>query len=181
MTKGNVRVEFPRPVPIDTIGSEKAKEREITATAAECAALAKRLDLQGLHGLTATVALERLPGDEIVARGRVVADVVQTCVVTLEPVSAHIDETFEVRFTTRPELEVHDADIGPEDEDPMEPLEGDFLDIGELAAQQLALALDPWPRLPGVELPTEAASVPERDGPFAVLARLRESDVRNSG
>jgi hypothetical protein len=33
-----------------------------------------------------------------------------------------------------------------------EPFEGDAIDIGEAVAQQLALALDPYPRAPGASL-----------------------------
>ncbi len=36
--------------------------------------------------------------------------------------------------------------------DAAEPFDGDAIDIGEAVAQQLALALDPYPRAPGVSL-----------------------------
>jgi uncharacterized metal-binding protein YceD (DUF177 family) len=173
MTVAASAPEFSRPLPIDTIGSDGRTQRHIEADEGECAALAQRLGLQGLSGFVADLTVDRLAGGEILAAGRVVADAVQTCVVTLEPVPAHVDEAFEVRFTTRDEIEPRERDIGPDDEEPPELLAGDALDLGELAAQQLALALDPWPRLPDAELPAEARPDPARDGPFAALAALR--------
>jgi hypothetical protein len=53
---------------------------------------------------------------------------------------------------------------------------GETLDLGEALAEQLALALDPYPRAPGASL---AAAEDEEDesparGPFAGLAPLRK-------
>lgn len=166
-------VELSRALALDAIGNDGRTQRTVRATADECVAVARRLELQDLSGFCADMTIDRVIGGEILVRGRVVADVVQTCVVTLEPVPAHVDETFEVRFTTRDDAVPHDLVIGPDDEPP-EPITGDVLDIGELATQQLALALDPWPRLPDAALPEEVVRDPARDGPFAALAALRE-------
>jgi hypothetical protein len=171
--------EFARPLPLDAIGSDDEVRRTISASAAERAALARRFGLQALEAFDATLTVARAPADEILTHGHIVADVVQTCVVTLEPVPAHVDERFDVRFTTRAEVEPGARDIGPEDEEPAEPLGGDVLDIGELAAQQLALALDPWPRLPGAKLPDELVGDTPRDGPFTALARWRAKAAGN--
>jgi hypothetical protein len=43
------------------------------------------------------------------------------------------------------------------------------LDLGEAVAEQLALALDPYPRVPGAELPEIESDPQER--PFAALRR----------
>jgi hypothetical protein len=66
------------------------------------------------------------------------------------------------------------------DDDPDSPDEietaGDIVDLGEVVAEQLALALDPYPRLPDavVELPDDPVEEAEpRPNPFAALARLR--------
>jgi hypothetical protein len=59
-----------------------------------------------------------------------------------------------------------------------EPLPADAIDLGEAVVQQLAVALDPYPRKPGAEIPAEysgAADTDGRGGPFASLARLRRS------
>jgi hypothetical protein len=40
--------------------------------------------------------------------------------------------------------------------DEPEPLEGDRIDLGEIVAEELALAIDPYPRAPGAELAAAA-------------------------
>jgi hypothetical protein len=45
------------------------------------------------------------------------------------------------------EIELADADLDTE------PLSGDIIDMGEIAAQALALALDPYPRAKGARAP----------------------------
>jgi hypothetical protein len=56
--------------------------------------------------------------------------------------------------------------------DPPDELVGDFVDLGSITAEFLALALDPYPRKPGISFESpQAADV--RDSPFARLAELR--------
>ncbi|MGE0737507.1 MAG: YceD family protein [Alphaproteobacteria bacterium] len=172
MTAADPVPEFSRKQALESVGSDGRTQRRLIASVAECAALARRLGLETLHDFVADMTIDRTPGGEIRVAGRIVADVVQACVVTLEPVPAHIDEAFEVRYTTHVNAMPQELVIGPDDDDPPEPLAGDVLDIGELAAQQLALALDPWPRLPDAALPDSVQPDPARDGPFAALAAL---------
>jgi uncharacterized metal-binding protein YceD (DUF177 family) len=71
-----------------------------------------------------------------------------------------------------------------EDPDPPEAIVDGMIDLGELLTQQLALALDPHPRKPGVDLDSVLAEAPagrreaiERggaSGPFAKLAQLKK-------
>jgi hypothetical protein len=58
------------------------------------------------------------------------------------------------------------------DEDPPDPIIDGRIDLGALAAEFLALGLDPYPRKPGAAF-EGAEPEPERDSPFAALARLR--------
>ncbi len=51
------------------------------------------------------------------------------------------------------------------------PFGNGLLDLGEAAAEQLGLALDPYPRMPGAELPS--LDEEEEDRPFSALDRLR--------
>jgi uncharacterized metal-binding protein YceD (DUF177 family) len=54
-------------------------------------------------------------------------------------------------------------------------IEGGAIDLGEAAAETMALALDPFPRAPGAAEALEAAGVisEEDAGPFAKLAGLK--------
>ena len=54
------------------------------------------------------------------------------------------------------------------------PYEAETIDLGEATAEQLGLALDPWPRIEGATVPEIED---EDDGsPFAILARRLEPD-----
>jgi uncharacterized metal-binding protein YceD (DUF177 family) len=174
MTRNTVPVpEFSRPIAADQIGPGDT-EREIAANEAERGRLAERFGLLALDRLAATLRLNR-GGGLIHVHGRLEADVVQACVVTLEPVRSQIRESFTVAFgavRSTPEV-VIDVD----EEDPAEELTDGRIDLGEVVAQQLSVALDPYPRAPGAHDRFEAAE--EESGatpgasPFAALERLR--------
>lgn len=139
--------EFSRPMPRDRIGP-RSLDITVDASATECAALAARLRLPGVHSLTCRFHL-RAAGDQVAAEGWLAARITQTCVVSLEDFDSAIMDHFTVRFV--PAGSEAD-DIDPEREDEI-PYAGNILDLGEAATEQLALTLDPWPRKPGAQLP----------------------------
>lgn len=162
--------EFSRPVAAHTL-PRSGREVTIEADAAERAALARRFGLIALDRLRAQFRLRPGAGGTIAVHGTLSAAVVQRCVVTLDPLPAEIEEEVEAVFA--------DAPAGPDaDEieiDPLaaevEPLVDGRIDLGELAAQHLSLALDPYPRSPDAP-PLEDAPEPPAEGmrrPFAVL------------
>lgn len=162
-----------------TLRASQIKEspQTVTVEAApqECEALAALYALPGIAALRGGFTLQHARGGIIAARLRLQARVTQICVVTLEPFEAVIDETAELAFVpaqTVPETAAFELD--PESlEGPDEiPYSGDVIDLGATLAEQLALALDPYPRKPGAALPDVAREAP--DNPFAVLKRRRE-------
>ncbi len=167
--------EFPRPVSLDRIGPQ-GLDLTVEATQAECSALAVRMQLPAVLAVTCEFHLIREGRDIVVARGVLRALVTQTCVVTLEEFDAPVEEVFQVRFV--PSGEEND-DLDPETDDEI-PFEGNRIDLGEAAAEQLALALEPYPRianiktvgigLTDIEMP-EAEDNPQPH-PFAALRRL---------
>lgn len=170
--------EFSRLVRVESIGS-RAQVRKIEAREEERRSLAERLGLVALDGLSAIVELSRPAGDLVRARGHLIADVVQSCVITLAPVPAHIEADFGCNYAGggRPEAEV--VDLDPLSEEEVEALTDGEIDIGETVAQQLAMALDPYPRAPGAAWPDqgqpEAGAAGEaRQKPFAGLERLKK-------
>jgi uncharacterized metal-binding protein YceD (DUF177 family) len=160
--------EFSRPIHADRIGPEGRTER-IEASEAERAALARRFDIPGIGRLAAEVALRPEPGGAVRATGRLSAEVTQSCVVTLEPIEQRVEEAVDLRFV--PEGMESDGD-DPESPDEV-PMAGGVLDLGEALAEQLSLALDPYPRAPGAELPKEAGEG-DQANPFAALRALRD-------
>lgn len=180
MTDGpTAQPEFSRPISADQIGPQEI-QREIAANAAERARLAERFDLISVDRLEAVLYLKRNRAGLIQLRGRFEADVVQACVVTLEPVPARIAETFEMAFGSSARAAGGDVVISIDESDPPEELTEGRIDLGEAVAQQLAVDLDPYPRVPGAEERFEQAEREraEREGaeksPFAVLGQLRK-------
>ena len=176
MTRAPDEPEFSRPIAAETI-SNQIQRREIAAEPAECQALARRFGLLALDKLAATLELRRQAGDVIHIHGHLLADVVQSCVVTLAPVPAHIETDFELSYGGKAaEGEVDDMD--PAGLDAPEPLADGRIDLGEAVAQQLAIALDPYPRAPGASLGPEGftAETGKIAGkqPFAALAELKK-------
>jgi uncharacterized metal-binding protein YceD (DUF177 family) len=158
--------ELHRPVLISKIGPE-GFDLLIEASETECAGLAERMQIPAVRGLTCRFHLYRESDSVVVADGHLHADVVQTCIVSLDDFDAVVDETFRVRFVPAGE---ESDDLDPEADDEI-PYEGDVLDLGEAAAEQLGLVLDPYPRMPNAALP-ELEEDPEPH-PFAALAALR--------
>ncbi len=150
------------------------------ATEAERAALARRFGVKDVPRFAVQAALKPESGGWRVS-GVAKARVVQECVVTLEDVTQEIEEPFSRLFLPdAPPPNV--ADLDPDEpEDPPEPLE-DRLDPAEMAAEAVALAIDPYPRKPGASLDLPGDDVPEAERrPFAALAALRERMTRDGG
>jgi len=177
--------EFSHPVSTARLGAKPAIYR-LVANEAERAALAMRFDLLSLDRFEATVTLKREPGDAIRLDGEIAADLVQACVVTTEPVPAQVTDRFTLIY--RPDIDEETADQmaldNPEDEI-IEPLIGDSIDIGEAVAQQLSVAMDPYPRSVGAQSSAavikaaggeedEADAPMARRNPFDALAALKK-------
>jgi len=141
--------ELHRPVAVDRIGP-RGLDVTVEANAAECAALAGRLGLPAVRWLTCTFRVTWSPGGGLGATGHLRAEVVQVCVVSLDEFVAGVEEHFRLRFVP---VGQEQSEIDPQDAEDEISYEGGLLDLGEAAAEQLALALDPFPRRPGAEMP----------------------------
>ena len=163
---------------------------EIVASDSERAALAKRFGFLGLPSFSARLTVDRQAGDRVLVEGRLRGRVVQACVLTLDPVNQDLDETFRIVFK-RGLADERDPENGETvlsaQPDAPEPLSGNMLDVGEIVAEQLSLAADPYPRRPGARL-EDVLPKPRREGrtaaaeqrrhPFAGLAALRDKPRR---
>ena len=171
--------EFSRLVRLDTLG-DGARTVTIAADEAELGALAMRFDLLALRRLEATAAITR-EGDVVTARGRITAVATQRCIATDEPVAATVDEAFALRFVPDIAAATEELELAEQDLDTL-PYEGAAIDLGEAAAQEFALALDPFPRAPGADEHLRAAGIVSEEeaeqrrraeGPFGVLRDLK--------
>jgi len=153
--------EFSREIEIARIPTG-GRPFAIAAEPAERAALAARLGVERIDRLVAEGTVRRHATEPLVTvEGRLEAEVTQLCVVTLEPVTSRVEASLLRLFAPGPAPTVEEIVIDPLREE-IEPLEGDRLDLGEVVAEELALALDPYPRAPGAALVIEHATAGER-------------------
>ena len=164
--------EFSRPIDVIRLPAGGG-HYEIAASAEERAALAKRFNLLGLDRLTATIEIERLPGGFYRLTAALDAAPIQACAVTAEPVAQQIAETFSLLYGPVED----DADIILDGAaETVEALERNMIDLGEAVAQQLSLALDPFPLSAEAAAQNQTTSAGEtgRPSPFAALAQWRK-------
>ncbi len=190
--------ELSRRIQVRTLGTARpgavVLDTTVDASPAECTALARRLDVPSVHAVQCRFRLSGAdPSGRVSADGLLQATLDQICIATLDQFTATVTEQFTVRFVPDDQVpedamrEDADAALDPEEDDDLPYVNG-TIDLGEAAAEQLALALDPYPRKPGATLPPEIVSadlpgeetveagVSDRPNPFAALAVRRRRD-----
>lgn len=175
--------ELSRPLSIDRISLGGVREK-IVASPDERKALAKRFGLIDLPRLEATLDVDHAEGKMFVVKGKLFADVVQECVVSLEPVPDQIAEEIDVLFAP-PHLLKEDGEGGLTDlgeAEPPEAIENGAIDLGEVVSQHLAMALNPYPRKEGVELGSyevtaKGEAEEKKNNPFAKLKELAKGKI----
>jgi len=165
--------EFHRPVRIDQIGEGDLKQH-ISADTHERRRLMGRFNLLELGLLEADYSLRR-DAAGIIATGRLRAKVAQPCVASGEPVPESVDEPFTLRFLPEGSVEHGELEL---DDDALDTMfyTGASIDLGEAAAETLALALDPYPRSPHAEETLRSAGVlkEEEATPLSALGGLAD-------
>jgi uncharacterized metal-binding protein YceD (DUF177 family) len=156
------------------------KQLHLEANRDERAALAEALGIPAVERLEAELNVTPAGEDGLRVRGHVEGDVVQTCIVTLDPVRQSVRETINVTF--QPE----DAKTGEAgrtvlldamDEEELDYYTGGRLDLGPLVREHLALGLDPYPRKPDSDFqPHIEDDTSDRVSPFEGLRKLKDGD-----
>lgn len=130
-------------------------------------ALARRFGLLKLSALEATLRLALRTDGAIQVAGELTADLEQACGITLTPVRQVVREAVDWRLLP----EGMEPSDGEDDPDDIETEQG-MADLGEALAQQLSLAIDPYPRASGAEMPQDLGDGGAH-GPFAKLLQLK--------
>ncbi len=150
-----------------------------TVTEAELKPLARLIGVDAVHEASLTLLLTPEGAEGLHGTGEAVARILQSCVVTLEPLEGKVREPIDVSFAplTEEDIRRRDAYDPEEDEnlpDPPEPVDNGAVDLGQLFIEFLAVGIDPYPRKEGaVFTPPEAE---EDEGPFAALKALKDKD-----
>lgn len=165
---------WPQPLALAEVARSPV-ERRLVAGEAERARVAKALALDALISLEARLKVSPWL-DGVQVEGDWTARVTQTCGVTLEPFDSDLAGRLQLRAVPKgsPALaaaEAHDLDLDPEADDPPDVIDGDQIDLGAYVVEDLSLAVDPFPRKPGVTF--EAPAAGGELSPFAVLAKLK--------
>ena len=140
----------------------------IAADERQRAALAVDHELLSVEAYRAELLVTRWKRNGVKVSGRVEADITQACIVTLDPVSAHIDEPVEALFLPEESKLGREGFEGggeimldAEGPDSPETFSGDFIDVGALAEQFFGLAIDPYPRKAGAAIEAVGDDQPE--------------------
>jgi hypothetical protein len=162
--------EFSRPLRAHEVGGT-ARNVSIESQPAECAALAQRFGWLALDELTGSFVV-RAEAAGIRVTGTVQGHGSHACVISAVPVAFAATESVSLLLAPAA-VAGEEVELGSDDLD-VEPLTGDVIDLGEIAAQALALGVEPFPRAPDAVPPAgviseEAARLAA--SPFAVLKR----------
>jgi len=173
------------PVKVSNISANPATLR-FSADAADLKRLESQWGVSEVTAFKAEVVLGRWKRDGVRVTGHISASIVQPCVATLEPVTQQLEEDFESIFlpeNSRLAARIFDGNgemfLDPEGPDLPETFSGDSIDLGAVVAEFAALAIDSYPRKPGLEFNDRIESDPASDkkpSPFAVLQGLKRED-----
>jgi hypothetical protein len=157
--------------------SEAGDEVQIRASADDLTRLAEWAGVDRVECFEGKVSLRKLSPTRFGYEAVLSADVVQSCVVTLEPVKSHIARSF-VRVlhysSGRPMRDEGQLTLAAGEDEAPDEIASTRFDLAEPLLEEFSLAIDPYPRVPGVAFePPEAAASPA-ENPFAVLKRLKQ-------
>jgi uncharacterized metal-binding protein YceD (DUF177 family) len=124
----------------------------------------------------ARVEIKKLASNRFGLNVHLAADVIQSCVVSLEPVPGHLERDFSREFIfvgTRPAETESEAVLDIAEEEGPEEIESLHVDLAAPVLEEFTLALDPYPRRPGAEFTPQIEPSDGSESPFAALKALK--------
>jgi uncharacterized metal-binding protein YceD (DUF177 family) len=159
--------------------SQAGAEIAIAASGDDLAQLAKWIDVDAVEHFDAVVKLKKLSQTRFAYSAEFKADVVQACVVTLEPVKAHIERQFArelhlasakaARFDAPPDFA---GALPVSAEETPEEITNPRFDVAGPLLEELVLSIDPYPRCEGAAFAEPGTPADKPENPFAVLKTL---------
>jgi hypothetical protein len=157
--------------------SQAGDEVVIAPSADDLAQIARWADVDAVEAFRARIDLRKMSPTRFSIDAELTADIVQSCVVTLDPVRSHIERSFSrdlfLSQAAQHVTKVVDIDAMAVDEDGREEIASLRYDLAIPVLEELALAIDPYPRAAGVafEPPQDGTDSPKH--PFAALKGLK--------
>ena len=177
---------------VDDLAKNKPTEISFEADEEEREDLARRFSIEGFKSAKADLVIQKTAGI-VEVKGTFDCVIVQNCVVSMEAFDSTISEPVEGWFTDKEstvsfaaakkerEIVKHQAEVEilDEKEDPEPVIEG-RIDLGELVAQHISLAIPAYPHKDGVEFEVGDEGIeldkksPLRKNPFEALKDWKE-------
>jgi uncharacterized metal-binding protein YceD (DUF177 family) len=152
-------------------------EIALDADDAERAGLAKAADALDVPKFAARILLKKTGTNSFRIHYDLSAEIVQACVVTLEPLVARIVTDFDrdLHFTPNLRRAAGETEIviAPGDDEAPEEIDSPHYDLAVPLLEEFLLAIDPYPRAPGVEFAPPDGMTDKPESPFAVLKGLK--------
>lgn len=150
----------------------------LDADATERAALAKVAGVLEVPKFSARIVLKKLSPTRFSLHYDLAAEILQACVVTLEPLVARIAKDFvrELHHTPNLNRVAQEVVINPGDDELPDEIESLHYDLAGPLLEEFILAIDPYPRAPGVEFAPPEGMADKPESPFAVLKALKSAD-----
>lgn len=179
--------EFSRIVNLDLV-EKKPIEKNIEASKEECLLLAERFSIIEVISLKANCFLNRRKQKETgdyLLRVKMDAEIIQSCVVTLNNVYESINEEFSIIFQKKSPRSDNNNEsqevVFNIDDDDIEYIENNDVDLGGYVAEYLSLNMNTYPRQNDIKSQElgykilredEVVEKSEKKNPFAVLKEL---------
>ncbi len=174
--------EFSRVFNLDKIG-QLAYKYEIKAASEELEQLSKRFNLLSIKAFYASFEITKArKRGEYEVHARVVAEVIQACIVTLQEVPDYLEFEYKLNLVEGDEDRFHDDldwHAEAEKEYDLEFYQNNEVDFGEITSQYLSLELNPYPR---ADVTVEEIDLPDDYGkttPFTVLDILKSRSSKS--
>ena len=150
----------------------------LDADDAERAALAKAVAVLEVPKFSARIVLKKLSPTRFSLHYDLAAEILQACVVTLEPLAARITKDFVRELHHTPSLNrvTKEIIVTPGDDELPDEIESLHYDLADPLLEEFLLAIDPYPRAPGVEFAPPEGMGDKPESPFAVLKALKSGD-----
>ena len=147
----------------------------LTADEEQRAGLAKFAGVVAVEEFAGQMTLKKLGPTRFELGFALSAAIVQACVVTLEPVRSRIarDFTRQLHFTPNLRRELKEVVLAPADDEGPEEIDSLHYDLAEPLVEEFLLAIDPYPRAPGVEFAPPEGEGDAAESPFAALKSLK--------
>jgi len=158
------------------LGELSRAERDVvvSVTGEDLKVLARWAEVDDVVGFGAKIALRRESPTKFIYRADLEADIVQACVVTLEPLSSHISRPIERELLFSPLRRGEEAKPVEAEDGVPEEIHDLHYDLAAPLLEEFSLAIVPYPRKEGVAFAGTDDPESRPKSPFEALKILKE-------